>query len=84
MPAFYDSNGLQIAFEHVWKQLFDENIPDLAFTANRIGRLRFGVTDFVTKFLNNGHSLLGTFYTIAPVPVPPIVARYFDINTQVL
>ena len=80
IPAFYDFNALQIAFEHVWKQLFDETIPNLAYTANALGSARFGVPNIVSGLFNNGMSLIGTFYTIAPVEVPPVVAKFFDIN----
>jgi hypothetical protein len=82
IPAFYDFNVLQIAFEHVWKQLFDETIPNLAYTANTLGQARFGVSDIVTNLFNNGLSLVGTYFTISPVDVPPVVAKFFDITKE--
>jgi hypothetical protein len=82
VAGFYDFTALQIAFEHVWKQLFDETIPKLAYTANTLGQARFGVGGIVSDLFNNGLSLIGTFYTIAPVDVPPVVAKLFDINKE--
>jgi hypothetical protein len=82
VPAFYDFNSLQIAFDHVWKQLFDETIPNLAYTANTLGKSKFGVDSIVSNLLNNGLSLLNTFYAISPVEVPPVVAKLFDITKE--
>ena len=48
VPSFYDFNVLDVAFDHVWKQLFDESIPNLAYTANTLGKERFGVSNFVS------------------------------------
>jgi hypothetical protein len=81
VPAFYDFNVLQIAFDHVWKQLFDESIPDLAYTANPLGQQRFGVSNIVSLF-NNGLRLSGTYFAISPVEVSPVVARFFDITKE--
>ena len=82
VPAFYDFNVLQIAFDHVWKQLFDERIPNLAYTANILGQQRFGVSDIVSSLFNNGLSLVGTYFAISPVEVPPVVAKFFDITKE--
>jgi hypothetical protein len=82
VAAFYDFNSLQIAFDHVWKQLFDENIPNLAYTANSMGKSKFGINSMVTDLMNNGFSLLNTFYTISPVEVPACVAKLFDITKE--
>jgi hypothetical protein len=82
VPAFYDFNCLEIAFDHVWKQLFDESIPNLAYTANTLGKAKFGIDSIVTNLLNNGLSLINTFYTITPVEVPPVVAKLFDITKE--
>jgi len=82
VPAFYDFNVLQIAFDHVWKQLFDEQIPDLAYTVNTLGQERFGVPNIVSSLFKNGRSLIGTYFAIAPVEVPPVVQRFFDITKE--
>ena len=71
VPAFYDFNALQIAFDHVWKQLFDEAIPDLAYTANTLGKARFGVDSVVTTPSRTGSLIADTFFAISPVEVPP-------------
>lgn len=82
VPAFYDFNSLQIAFEHVWKQLFDETIPNLAYTVNNVGRSRFGIDNIFSNGLKNGLLSTGLFFTISPVEVPPIVVRFFDISKE--
>ena len=82
VPAFYDFNVLQIAFDHVWKQLFDESIPDLAYTVNTLGQERFGVPNIVSSLFKNGKSLIGTYFAISPVEVPPVVAKFFDITKE--
>src|SRR5690606_24421634 len=43
VPAFHDFTSMQVAFEHVWQQLFDESIPNLAYTANTLGKAKFGI-----------------------------------------
>src|SRR5262249_42888683 len=58
VPAFYDFSVLQVAFEHVWKQLFDESIPNLAYTANTLGKQRFGVNDVVSELFKNGQFII--------------------------
>lgn len=82
VPAFYDFPALQIAFDHVWKQLFDEAIPDLAYTANTIGQSKFGVDGIVSSAFKKGFSFIGTFFAITPVDVPPVIARFFDITKE--
>ncbi len=82
VPAFYDFNTLQIAFDHVWKQLFDEAIPNLAYTANILGKANFGRDAVVSNSFKNGFLLVDTFYTISPVEVPPMIARFFDITKE--
>jgi hypothetical protein len=82
VPAFYDFNTVQIAFDHVWKQLFDESIPNLAFTANTIGKAKFGVNGLVDSAFRNGLLVADLFWTISPVEVPAIVARFFDITRE--
>jgi hypothetical protein len=80
VPAFYDFNSLQIAFDHVWKQLFDETIPNLAFTANTLGKANFGIDGVVGNAFKNGLLVADVFWAITPVEVPTVVARFFDIT----
>ena len=42
---------------NVWKQLFHETIPNLAYTANTIGQSRFGVENIVSSLFKNGLTL---------------------------
>jgi hypothetical protein len=81
LPAYYDFNALQIAFDHVWKQLFDEAIPNLAFTANSLGKARFGIDSVLSGF-RNGLLAIDTFFAISPVEVPPVIAKLFDITRE--
>jgi hypothetical protein len=82
VPAFYDFHSLQIAFDHVWKQLFDENIPNLAYTANTIGRTKYGVDNLVNTAFHNGFSLQSISFAVTPVEVPPVIARFFDVTKE--
>lgn len=82
VPAFYDFNSIQIAFDHVWKQLFDEAIPNLAYTANAMGKAKFGVSGLVSDAVKNGSLPLDTFKTITLEEVPPMIARFFDITKE--
>ena len=82
VPAFYDFNSMQIAFDHVWKQLFDETIPNLAYTANTLGKAKFGIDSVVSSAFKNGFLVADVFWTISPVEVPPVVARFFDITKE--
>lgn len=82
VPAFYDFNTLQIAFDHVWKQLFDETIPNLAYTANTLGKTKFGRDAVVSNEFKNGFMVADVFLSISPVEVPTIVARFFDVTRE--
>jgi hypothetical protein len=81
VSAFYDFNTLQIAFDHVWTQIFDETIPNLAYTANVQGKAQFGIEGIVGR-IDNGLLALDTFYAISPLEVPPRVAAFFDITKE--
>ncbi|CAN7261571.1 hypothetical protein LJR225_001250 [Phenylobacterium sp. LjRoot225] len=78
-PAKYHFSTLEIAFEHVWKQLFDETIPDLAFTANTLGESRLGVPNLVQSAFLRG-ALINALFTVTPTEVPPEVAKHFDVT----
>jgi hypothetical protein len=82
VPAFYDFNSVQIAFDHVWRQLFDETIPNLAYTANTLGKARFGINGIVSDAFKNGLLTADIFCTISPVEVPTMAARFFDITKE--
>ncbi|MBZ5650805.1 MAG: hypothetical protein LAO18_10010 [Acidobacteriia bacterium] len=81
VPAFYDFLALQIAFDHVWKQLFDEAIPNLAFTADNLGRSRLGVDSILTGF-RNGLLAIDTSFVVTPLEVPPGIAKLFDVTVE--
>ena len=80
VPAFHDFHTSQVAFAHVWQQLFDEAIPDLAYNANRLGQSRFGIDGVFDRALVVGN--LGGWLSqwITPLEVPTIIARFFDIT----
>ncbi len=80
--AFIDFDTLQIAFDHVWKQLLDERIPNLAYTANSIAKQRFGIESVMSDVLRNGLLIGDTHTQLTPVEVPPVVARFFDITKE--
>lgn len=82
VPAFYDFNSVQIAFPHVWRQLFDEAIPNLAYTANALAKAKFGITGVVSDAIRNGLLTADLFATISPEEAPPHVARFFDITKE--
>ena len=82
VPAFYDFKTLEIAFDHVWKQLFDETIPNLAYTANTLVKAKSGLDAVDINLLENPVLNDGTFLTVAPLEVPPMIARFFDITKE--
>jgi hypothetical protein len=82
VPAFFDFHYVQIAFEHVWKQMFDETLPNLAYTANTMAKARLGVDDLVGGVLNNGLLSADLFYVVPSVDVPAIIARFFDVTRE--
>lgn len=83
VPAFYDFHSLQIAFEHVWKILIDEDLVSAGHAAD---------TSFLTK---TGRHLANVFPhhwsdivsvadlgTLIPMDVPPEVLVHFDITRE--
>lgn len=78
VPAFYDFHSLQIAFDFVWRQLFDEDIVNMAFQVNYLYKSKFGI-DF--PFTN-----LGVFQSYNNFPVllevPAITAAHFEITKE--
>jgi hypothetical protein len=80
VPAFYDFHSLQIAFEHVWKILLDEDIINRAHTLDRKYRLKTGMS-IMSRFPHNGVAISGDMvYESIPQEVPADVAAQFDIS----
>lgn len=83
VPAFYDFHSLQVAFEHVWKVLVDEEIVNTAYALDRKFRTRAGLglqealsakwMDLQVKF---------PIYDLLPMEVPADVAAQFDITVE--
>ena len=92
VPAFYDISFLQVAFEHVWKQLFDENIPQLAYQIESQAKTKLGLngsesalTPFMTSGafgISGGGLPAATFQSVGSPEVSPIIAKYFDITAE--
>jgi hypothetical protein len=80
LPATYYFSSLQIAFDHVWQQLFDEQIPNLAYTANVLGKSRLGIPDFVSSAIFSGTLRPDVLYTVPPLEVPTTILQLFDIT----
>lgn len=81
MPAKYHFSTLAIAFDHVWKQLFDEQIPDLAYTANHLGETRLGSGDVIKNAVLK-NLVLNAKFLITPAEVPAAIARHFDLTKE--
>ena len=80
MTAFYDFNYLNVAFEHVWKQLFDEDIIQAAHRAESLGSGRFGMT--IDYDMPDTLAPPGYVSPEGPMPVPDNVAKHFDITEE--
>jgi hypothetical protein len=84
VPAFYDFQSLQIAFEHVWKVLLDEEMVDSAYALERRYQQKTGVslkrkfTDHWADRLRNGIRL----YETIPQEVPADVLAQFDVTLE--
>ena len=81
VPAFYDFHSLQIAFEHVWKYLFDEEIVNATHEINKQYSLKTGV-NFMHELAHDfTHLPPGALvYESIPTEVPADVAAQFDIT----
>jgi hypothetical protein len=81
VPAFYDFHSLQIAFDHVWKILVDEDVVQTAHTLEKKYKQKTGLS-LSTAFSRNWSDLLNAtlVYQSIPQEVPPEVAAQFDIN----
>ena len=82
VPAFYDFHSLQIAFEHVWKILLDEEIVDRTHALDKKYLDKTG-TRLSDLFANTAGLLSGfQVFGILPQEVPAEVAAQFDIDLQ--
>lgn len=83
VPAFHDSHSLQIAFEHVWKILIDEDIVETAHSLDRKYRQKTG-SGLSNVFTNRWTDLLTgiKIYETIPQEVPAEVAANFDITRE--
>ena len=84
VPAYYDFHSLQIAFEHVWKQLFDEDIVDSAYQLHEAVRNKTGINlaseNAIT--LNALRGLVLTASVSELVELPVEVAGHFEITKE--
>ena len=83
VPAHYDFHSLQIAFEHVWKILVDEDIVNVGHTLEKKYAAKTGLK-LSAVFPRNWTDILvgANVYTSIPQEVPAEVAAQFDINLQ--
>ena len=83
VPAFYDFQSLQIAFEHVWKILFDEEIVSTAHALNKKYQSITGknIADNVMVAWNVPTGITAV-YSSCPQEVPAGVAEQFDITRE--
>ncbi|SEF63000.1 hypothetical protein [Nitrosomonas ureae] len=83
VPAHYDFHSLQIAFEHVWKILVDEDIVNVGHTLEKKYAAKTGLK-LSEVFPRNWTDILAgaNVYTTIPQEVPAEVAAQFDINLQ--
>jgi hypothetical protein len=82
-PAFYDFQSLQIAFEHVWKILLDENIVEAGHTINRKYFAKTG-SPLISVFPRNWAGALSgiDLYGSILQEIPAEVAAQFDITLE--
>lgn len=84
VPAFYDFQSLQIAFEHVWKILIDEEMIDTAYALDKKYKMKTGM-GLSDRFSGNWARdlLTGTkVYESIPQEVPSEVLAQFDITLE--
>jgi hypothetical protein len=83
VPAFYDFHSLQIAFDHVWKILVDEDVVNTAHALDKKYTAKTG-RSLSVQFPNNWTTHLSSvmIYEAIPQEVPADVASQFDINIE--
>lgn len=78
VTAFYDFHSLQIAFDFVWRQLFDEEIINLAYQADNLHAQKFG-----THVPFRELTVLGEHAIVTPLlEVPAKTAAQFEITRE--
>jgi hypothetical protein len=82
-PTYRDFPVLQVAFEHVWKLLIDEDLVSAGHAADKQFRRKTG-SPLAGAFPRNWTDLLSAqyVYTVIPQEVPAEVAAHFDITLQ--
>lgn len=82
VPAFYDFHTLQIAFEHVWKVLLDEELVNKANSLNQRYKKKTGI-GLADRFPFEWPILVvDGVYESVPQEVPANVAAQFDITLE--
>ena len=83
-PAYYDFHSLQIAFEYVWKQLFDEDIIDLGYNLHTKVLQRTGINPIMQNMLSSEHlkSLATIIFDTPIAQMSANVAAHFDITKE--
>lgn len=84
VPAFYDFHSLQIAFEHVWKILVDEEAVNSAYALEKKFRARagLGLQDVFPRTGMDRQVLAPPIYEVIPTEVPAEVAAQFDVTLE--
>ena len=82
VPAFYDFVSLQVAFDHVWKVLVDEEIVNSANEIERKFKQKTGISVLNDLGVNLGDLVISDLYPIFQQEVPAHVAAQFDISLE--
>ncbi|KIC95482.1 hypothetical protein [Flavihumibacter solisilvae] len=84
VAAYYDFNSLQIAFDHVWQQLFDEELINSSYYVNQKIQQQTGVNPNAgDKFaVANFNAILTASFTTFLTQVPANVTAHFDITRE--
>ncbi len=83
VPRFYDFTSLDIAFDHVWRILIDEDLVSAGHSLEKKFRQKTG-TALSARFPRNWTDLswANNVYTAIPQEVPAEVAAQFDITLE--
>ncbi|HJP83811.1 MAG TPA: hypothetical protein VJ835_09935 [Fimbriimonadaceae bacterium] len=82
VPAYYDFHSLQIAFEHVWKVLVDEEIVNTAHELDRKYKKKTGLSVLQDLKVNLGDLVISDVYPTFQQEIPANVAAQFDISIE--
>lgn len=82
VPAYYDFQSLQIAFDHVWQVLIDEDMVDAAHSVEKRYKAKTGMSLAARFDLPWTEALSGNdkVYEWVPREVPAVVLAQFDIT----